>query len=201
MGKYSVLELNSFLTKLIEGYDEASALAIVSTFHELPISKDEIEFESHVKEDASSTGYTNEAGNINIPNREVKEIFIGEKKEEFVRVGHYKVKRGIAVEGKSDVITWYHFWASDINTMNDDAPPSIFGIEYVKEGMKPVALLRWDFTLDESRSRLTLYEWFNTTVLAALRLFFFNERYEFIKRFWVANPTILFGQSKMDITK
>lgn len=202
MGNYSILELNSFLTKLTQGYDETSALAIIDAFHKLPISGNKIVIKKKMTEDTSFTGYTNEVGDTTIPNKDTKEVVIGEKSEEVVRVGHYKVKQRVVNDDESFIINWHHFWASDINTMNiDNAPPPIFGIEYLKEGLKPIALIRWDFVLEVGTDSWTLVDWLKSFKVFILNWLMLSRTHEFHKRFWVAKPTIIFGQSKMKLIK
>ena len=90
---YSNLELNSFLTNLMDGWDEAAAQAVVDAFHTLPISNDVVETRTEIKEGAPMMGHTNEVGNITIDDKEVKETTKGETQEGVARVGYYKVKQ------------------------------------------------------------------------------------------------------------
>lgn len=189
MEKHSNYELNSFLTILMERWDESAAQAIVDAFHTLPIASDFTSITTVTKNNASVTGHTDKAGDITVHDKETKVVVRGESQEDTARVGYYKIKQR-KTEGVF-LITWYHFWASDTTTMSfGQTPAPIFGLEYERETLKPCALLRWDFLKEEGSKtplRLLLKQLF-----ACL---FGTLAYERVS--YVGNPTVLFGKSNL----
>jgi hypothetical protein len=201
MSAHSNLELNSFLTNLMGGWDEHTAVAVIDSFHELPLAKSRTRIEKKTRNDASVTGHTDEAGNVTIPDKEIKETIVGESEEEVARVGHYKVKRMAINNGQSFAITWHHFWASDITTMNlDKAPSPMFGVEYVKDELKPIALVRWDFVVETGTAYYTWRDYVAYLKAFVSNFLLLGQIPEMHARTWIAHPTVLFGQSKMKAT-
>ena len=147
MSKHSILELNSFLTGLMEGWNEEAAVAVVEVFHELPMSSVITTTVTETKKSTPLTGYTAETGNVTIPNDDSRVRVSSENEEEVRRVGHYKIKQ--LTVGNNDglrMITWWDFWASDVTTRDPSQPPSIiFGVVYIKHELQPVALVRFDW--------------------------------------------------------
>lgn len=193
---YSNFELNSFLTDLMIGWDEQAAIAVVETFHDLPLAGGRTVAVRKMRHGASVTGCTDEAGDVTIPDRGVEETIKGEREEEVARVGHYKVKRMAINDGQSFAIIWRHFWESSITTMSHDkAPPSEFAVEYVKEELKPIALIRWDF-VEAKVIHLSWRDWMIYLKAFAQSVFLMGRIPEMHIQSWTGRPTVLFGKSK-----
>ena len=136
-------ELNSFLTTLMEQWNESAAQAVINAFHTLPFASDYIQIKRKTTHDASVAGHTDEIGDVAIHGKEVKETIRGE--EYVARVGYYKVERR-EYDKKAFVITWRHFLGFDYSARSfSEAPGPIFGVVYGKETREPFALVRWDF--------------------------------------------------------
>lgn len=191
MEKLSNYELNGFLTILTERWDESAAQAVVNTFHTQPVVSNHVRITRETKNNASTTGHTNEAGNITVFNEETKETVSGE--ENVARIGYYKVRRLSWKTGVSFIL-WGHFWASDpITESFDKALAPKFSIEYDEETLTPQALVRWDVFKEEGAKpplrlllRWTIKSFYNILV---------GRHYKFEYVSYIAHPTVLFGKS------
>ena len=131
---------------LTEGWNEEAARSVVGTFHDLPLHGDRtIVYKSETKKGATFEGFTQEAGNVSLRNRETKHTVKGERAEEYERVGFYKVRKDGYKGAEVAMIIFWHFWKSDSSTRGSGTPKSHFGVEYFTETLEPYALIRFDW--------------------------------------------------------
>ncbi len=189
MEAYSNVELNSFLTHLTNAWDEPAAQAVVDTFHTLPVTNKVVKIRTKIKQGASMTGHTDEVGNVTIKDQEVKQTIKGEKREDFARVGYYKIKHERS--GNAFLITWHNFWASDPTTMSSTKTPlPLFGVAYETTNLTPLALIRWDFQQSEVK-KMPLWDRLHI-LLERFRGFCTGAHITFEHISYVAQPTVIF---------
>lgn len=196
--KYSNYELNGFLTILTERWDESAAQAIVETFHTLTLMDNKSVVRRETKEGAPMTGHTDQFGDVTINDKEVKETIRGENQENVARIGYYKVKQ-TKFTGQVFVIIWHHFWASDPTTISSHkAPAPYFGVEYSKETLRPIALIRWDYVQKEG-PEYPSFEILLRCFFLSLYGLLIGKSYTFTyeDKSYEAYPRVIFGKSSI----
>jgi hypothetical protein len=194
--KTDLLKLNAALTILMDEWDEDAARIVIGAFHSMPASNRMTRIKHTFKNNSSITGYTQEAGNVTFPDKEIKTTVTGEREQDTARVGHYKVKR-YCFNARPD-IRWQHFWKSDPATMlPGEVPNPTFALHYDETTLQPVALWRFDFCEDTTR-----YPWSFLLRDAAIYMRnLFSRRLGYIIKteyhFYIGRPTLLFPKHKM----
>jgi hypothetical protein len=159
-------ELNAHLQKLTERWDTDAARAIVAAFNELrPTRSNKIKIKRTTTQGNVTTGHTGEAGDVSIADRDRMVVRVeGERPEEYERIGKFKIKRQEYPQNNCAIISFQHFWASNIYTLGTEAPPEIYGLEYDLESEEPYALMVLNWKEGELPSIIKIRDYFNRLI-------------------------------------
>lgn len=131
------LELNSYLMRLAQGWDEQAAIALVQKAHTLPEIKDlNISRKLKRRKDAGFTGFTPEAGDVTVRRDDVEIKVAQEHDEGFERVGNYLLRH--RTNPDYGVLMFQHF-QNHPSSLGSLQPGPLHALEYRRTDLEPTA--------------------------------------------------------------
>lgn len=191
MQEHSKFELNSFLTKLTEEWNEDAAQAVINAFYKLPKGSKCVSKNVYYNTGASAEGHTTEAGNVTVGGSETVITEKGENPGAVARVGHYKIRRHICEHG-NPMIIWENFWKADYITRSIGQPPNpLFVLHYMLNSHEPLALTRYDYVrIDPEWYKLLFFNFKQRIVSFIKSLRGISRKYYYYSH--KAIPTVIF---------